>query len=120
MADYRRKLAEYNAVREPFEATASAYWTTISEKRRARFAKRRNGETITAEDYVLTQPPVYSGPPKPADPSPPEKQPRPRAPLPVVADFLSQAQEHLGSARANPRPRSTTSVPMRAWLRASA
>ena len=102
MADYRRKLAEYNAVREPFEATASAYWTTISEKRRARFAKRRNGETITAEDYVLTQPPVYSGPPKPADPSPPKKQPRPRAPLPVVADFLSQAQEHFGFSPRKP------------------
>lgn len=95
MADYRRKLAEYNAVREPFEEAASAYWSTISDKRRGRFAKRRNGEKIIAEDYVLTQPPVYSGPPKPVDPTPPEKQPKPRAPLPVVADFLSQAQEHF-------------------------
>jgi hypothetical protein len=95
MAEYRRKLAEYNAVREPFEEAASTYWTTISEKRRARFAKRRNGETITAEDYVLAQPPVYSGPSKPVDPTPPEKQPKPRAPLPVVADFLSQAREHF-------------------------
>jgi hypothetical protein len=95
MADYRRKLAEYNAVREPFEEAAAVYWTAVGDKRRARNAKRRNGETIVAEDYVLTQPPVYNGPPKPVDPSPPEKQPKPRAPLPVVADFLSQAQEHF-------------------------
>lgn len=102
MADYRRKLAEYNAVREPFEEAASAYWGTISEKRRTRFAKRRNGETIVAEDYVLTQPPVYSGPPKPHDPTPPEKQPKPRAPLPVVADFLAQAQQHFSFSPRKP------------------
>ncbi|HEX7881569.1 MAG TPA: hypothetical protein VF499_02390 [Afipia sp.] len=95
MAEYRRKLAEYTAVRQQFDETASAYWSAISDKRRARNAKRRNNEVIVAEDYVLTQPPVYAGPPKPADPSPPETPPKPRAPLPVVADFLSRAQEHF-------------------------
>lgn len=114
MADYRRKLAEYNAVREPFDEAAAAYWTAVGEKRRARFAKRRNNETIIAEDYVLTQPPVYSGPPKPADPSPPEKQPKPRAPLPVVADFLSQAQEHF---QFTPRKPSTEIDYKRAYAR---
>ncbi|MBR2121287.1 MAG: hypothetical protein V4458_02160 [Pseudomonadota bacterium] len=95
MAEYRRKLAEYTAVRQPFDEAASAYWTSISDKRRTRNAKRRNGETIVAEDYVLTQPPVYSGPPKPVDPSAPDKPPSERKPLPVVADFLSNAQEHF-------------------------
>lgn len=95
MAEYRRKLAEYNAVRQPFDEKASAYWTSISDKRRARNAKRRSGETIAAEDYVLTHPPVYSGPPKPVDPSAPAKPPSERKPLPVVADFLSNAQEHF-------------------------
>ena len=95
MAEYRRKLAEYNAVRQPFDEAASAYWTSISDKRRTRNAKWRNGETIVAEDYVLTQPPVYSGPPKPVDPSAPDKPPSERKPLPVVADFLSNAQEHF-------------------------
>ncbi len=95
MAEYRRKLAEYTAIRQQFDEEASAYWTAISDKRRVRNAKRRNGETIVAEDYVLTQPPVYSGPPKPIDPSPPEKPPTPRKPLPVVADFLSSALEHF-------------------------
>jgi hypothetical protein len=95
IAEYRRKLAEYTAVRQQFDEQASAYWSAISDKRRARNAKRRNGETIVAEDYVLTQPPVYSGPPKPIDPSAPEKPPTPRKPLPVVADFLANAREHF-------------------------
>lgn len=95
MADYHRKLAEYTAVRQQFDADASAYWSEVSDKRRARNAKRRGGHSIVAEDYVLTQPPVYSGPPKPVDPSPPEKPPTPRKPLPVVADFLRNAQEQF-------------------------
>lgn len=95
IAEYRRKHAEYTAVRQQFDEEASAYWSAISDKRRARNAKRRNGETIVAEDYVLTQPPVYSGPPKPVDPSPPSTPPTPRKPLPVVADFLANAQEHF-------------------------
>lgn len=95
MAEYRRKLADYMAVRQQFDEQASAYWSSVGDKRRARNAKRRNGETIAAEDYVLTQPPVYTGPPKPADPSAPGKPPTPRKPIPVVADFLSNAQEHF-------------------------
>lgn len=95
MDEYRRKLAEYTAIRQQFDEKASAYWSAISDKRRARNAKRRNGETIVAEDYVLTQPPVYSGPPRPVDPSAPGKPPTPRKPLPVVADFLANAQEHF-------------------------
>jgi hypothetical protein len=95
MADYRRKLAEYSAIRERFEVQASAYWSAISDKRRARNAKRRAGETIVAEDYVLTQPPVYTGPPKPVDPSAPPTPPKERRPIPVVADFLRHAKEQF-------------------------
>lgn len=95
MADYRRKLADYTAIRQQFDDQASAYWNAISDKRRARNAKRRSNETIVAEDYVLTQPPLYSGPPKPVDPSAPEKPATPRRPLPVVADFLRNAAEHF-------------------------
>lgn len=102
IAEYRRKLAEYTAVRQQFDADASDYWNAIADKRRARNAKRRNGERIVAEDYVLAQPPVYSGPPKPIDPSQPEKPPTPRKPLPVVADFLSNAREHFQFAPRKP------------------
>jgi hypothetical protein len=94
-AEYRRKLAEYTRVREAYEKVADAYWTSVSEKRRARNEKRRNNQPIVLEDYVLTQPPVYSGPPRPVDPSGrPELRP-PRPPIPVVANFLRSAAEHF-------------------------
>jgi hypothetical protein len=93
MADYRRKLEEYAAARRKYEGVAEAYWGSIAEKRRNRNAKRRNHEDILLEDYVLTQPPVYSGPPRPVDPSAAadNEPPRPRAYVPVVADFLRSA-----------------------------
>lgn len=102
MTEYRRKLAEYTAVREPFDKQAGAYWAAISDKRKIRNAKRRSGETIVAEDYVLTQPPVYTGPPKPLDPSAPPTPPAARKSLPVVADFLQNAQEHFQFAPRKP------------------
>ena len=43
-----------------------AYWDDIATKRRARMAKRRAKQATVLEDYVLTQPPVYSGPSRPA------------------------------------------------------
>jgi hypothetical protein len=95
IAEYQRKLADYTAVRARFDAEASAYWSAISDKRRARNAKRRSGEAIALEDYVLTHPPIYSGPPRPVDPSAPPTPPRERRPIPVVADFLHHAQEQF-------------------------
>src|SRR5262245_13212706 len=62
MAPYRRKLEEYTRARAAFDAAVTAYWTAITEKRRGRIAKRRNGGQIVLDDYVLTQPPVYDGP----------------------------------------------------------
>jgi hypothetical protein len=103
MAEYHRKLAAYTAAHDQFEAKASAYWTAIADKRRARNTKRRNGQAIGANDYVLTQPPVYSGPPRPIDPSEPEKPPRPRKPIPVVADFLQHAAEQFQFVPRRPR-----------------
>ncbi len=102
MADYRRKLADYTAIRARFETEASAYWSAIGDRRRARNAKRRAGETIVAEDYVLTQPPVYAGPPKPVDPSAPPVPPKERRPIPVVADFLHHAKEQFQFAPRRP------------------
>ena len=95
IAEYRRKLREYEQARAAFEAAAGAYWSSISEKRKGRNAKRRERQAITLNDYVLTQPPVYSGPKRPVSPEPEEeKPPRERKPLPVVADFLKAAAEH--------------------------
>ena len=96
IADYRRKLREYEQARAAFEEEAGAYWSAISEKRKGRNAKRRQRQTIALNDYVLAQPPLYSGPKRPVNPEPEEdKPPRERKPLPVVADFLKAAADHF-------------------------
>ena len=96
IAEYRRKLREYEQARAAFEEEAGAYWSAISEKRKGRNAKRRERQSIALDDYVLTQPPVYSGPKRPVSPEPEEeKPPRERKPLPVVADFLKAAAEQF-------------------------
>src|SRR6187431_3266081 len=94
IAEYRRKLKEYQAARAAFEQEAEPYWTAIAEKRRGRNAKRRERQAITLDDYVLTQPPLYDGPKRPVDPEP-DETPRERKPLPVVADFLKGAATHF-------------------------
>ncbi len=97
MAEYRKKLAEYKIVRQKFDDEAAIYWTSIGDKRKARYAKRRNNEKILLDDYVLTQPPAYTGPPAPIDPSapPPVEPVRPPRYIPVVADFLKNAVEQF-------------------------
>lgn len=94
MAVYRRQLEEYTRARAAFAEAATAYWTAIAEKRRVRNSKRRDQE-IALDDYVLTQPPVYSGPRKPVDPSAPIEEPAPTKAVPTVADFLQAAAEHF-------------------------
>src|SRR6516165_5114838 len=94
MAQYRRALEEYNRAWQSYTAASSAYWNQISEKRQLRNAKRARGEPISLSDYVLTQPPVYTGPPKPQHPFKPEVHP-PRIYVPVVADFVAAARQEF-------------------------
>ena len=96
IADYQARLAQYQAARGPYEADAAAYWDAVAEKRRLRNAKRRDHLAIGLDDYVLTQPPVYSGPPRPVDPRAPVEPPPERPDIPVVADFLQNAAEQFG------------------------
>ena len=95
IAEYRRKLKEYQDARAAFEEVAGPYWTSISEKRRGRNAKRRDRQTITIDDYVLTHPPLYSGPKRPVDPAPEPSEPRERKPIPVVSDLLAAAAQEF-------------------------
>src|SRR3977135_1992640 len=98
IAEYRRKLREYQRARSAFDQEAGAYWSSIAEKRRGRNAKRRERQTIALDDYVLTQPPVYSGPKRPVDPSPTPSEPaepRERKYIPVVADLLKATAEQF-------------------------
>ena len=96
ITDYQAKLAQYEVARATYDAEASAYWDAIAEKRRARNTKRREHLPIGLEDYVLTQPPVYSGPARPIDPHAPAQPPPERPEIPVVADFLKNAAEQFG------------------------
>jgi hypothetical protein len=96
IADYQARLAQYQAARSAYEADATAYWDAVAEKRRARNAKRRDHLPIGLDDYVLGQPPVYTGPPRPIDPHAPAPPPPERPEIPVVADFLKNAVEQFG------------------------
>jgi hypothetical protein len=91
MAKYRQELEAYLQAREAYEAAAKTYWSSITEKRRSRNGKRARGTALSLDDYVLDQPPVYSGPPKPHDPAKPPEPPQPPPYVPVVADFLAAA-----------------------------
>jgi hypothetical protein len=94
MEQYRRALDAYNAAHDRYTAVADAYWSSISAKRKSRNAKRAAGEALSIDDYVLDQPPVYTGPPKPRNPLKPET-PEHRAAVPVVADFVAAAQQQF-------------------------
>jgi hypothetical protein len=94
VAQYRHALEEYNGARQVYAAVAGAYWRSITEKRQLRNSKRAHGEALALDDYVLDQPPVYTGPSKPRNPLQPEAPTRPPY-VPVVADFLAAAQQEF-------------------------
>src|ERR1700726_1101844 len=103
IAGYRVKLREYQEARGAFEEEAGAYWTSIADKRRGRNAKRRREhQPIGLDDYVLTQPPTYTGPKRPVNPQPEPSPPRERKPIPVVADLLKAAAEQFQFAPQRP------------------
>jgi hypothetical protein len=95
MAEYRRKLRDYTLASQSYESEAAAYWSTVVDKRRERSNKRRNSQSVALDDYVLTQPPVYTGPPRPIDPSAPDKpppQPRDKKYVPTIPEMLDSAR----------------------------
>ena len=90
MDQYRRALDAYDSAHTLYAAASTAYWHEIAAKRQLRNAKRARGEPLSIDDYVLTQPPVYTGPPKPRNPLKPVV-PAPPPYVPVVTDFLAAA-----------------------------
>ena len=101
---HRGAIEAYLHARRAYEDEASAYWQSVADKRRGRNAKRRNNETIALDDYVLTQPPVYTGPPRPPGYIPPRHDPvQPALPIPGIADFLKAAAEHYGFVPDRPK-----------------
>ena len=95
--DHRRRLRDYALAWQSFESQATAYWNEITEKRRTRQIKRRNGQAITLDDYVLTQPPVYGGPPRQFDAAAPDRPPSARDTkyVPTIPEMLASAQKYF-------------------------
>jgi hypothetical protein len=98
MAAYRAKLEQYLRARATYDHAADAYWNTVSAKRKQRNIKRRDHIAIKLDDYVLTQPPTYTGPRRPINPAGPGPLPgeREKPRIPVVADLLDAAREQFG------------------------
>jgi len=103
LADYQTKLAQYLQARQAYDAEADVYWNAVIEKRRVRNAKRRDHNAIELSDYVLTQPPLYTGPPRPINPAAPGPEPGERPPIPLIADFLNAATEQFGFVPQRPQ-----------------
>jgi hypothetical protein len=105
LTEYEHKLAQYERIHGAYMREHEAYWDAVSDKRKLRNAKRRQHEAMRLDDYVLTQPPVYSGPPKPVSPLPPPPPPPvpPKPEIPVAADFLQAAREQWGFVPELPR-----------------
>jgi hypothetical protein len=93
----KAKIDEYLAAKTAFEKKLDAYWDDIAAKRRARMTKRRAKQEIVLEDYVLTQPPVYDGPSRPAGMPAPRREPKDvrLPPIPRAAEFIRAAKEHF-------------------------
>jgi hypothetical protein len=91
IAAYKRALAEYLQAHDAFLTIDRGYWQSVKQERASRISKRAHGERVALDDYVLTQPPKYTGPPRPVNPEAPQEKP-PRAYIPVVADFLAAAK----------------------------
>jgi len=103
-ANYQRKLSQYVLERRKYDDLSKTYWDSITVKRRIRSQKRITNQAILLEDYVLTQPPVYSGPEKPIDPSASTPEaPQLKKYIPVVADFLKAALEQFQFIPLRPR-----------------
>ena len=100
---YIAQMAAYQRANAAYNVAARKYWQKISSVRSKRRRKRARGGRITLSDYVLKQPPEFTGPPKPERPSflPPLKRKvrgtrRRGRPLPMVPDFLRYAKQRFG------------------------
>jgi hypothetical protein len=93
----------YVQARIAFHNETEVYWQSIGEKRGVRIAKRRNGEPVVLGDYVLEQPPVYSGPPRPPGYVPRPSLKRSPASFPTVPEFLAAAERQYNFVPDRPK-----------------
>ena len=111
MREYEAKLADYTKAMQDFEEQSSKYWALVAEKRRLRNGKHSRQEEVVLTDYILDQPPVYSGPPKPIDPSaplPPRNHHRRRGSSPLSRISSRPPRRTSASCRSSRRLRSNS------------
>ncbi len=94
-------LRAYEGARAAYARRVDLYWRLAELKRKKRKAKIAAGRPTTIDDYVQEQPPAYDGPQRPDEimallPKPPKLAVPPHAPVPVVADFLREADAVYG------------------------
>jgi hypothetical protein len=94
-------LKAYESARASYARRVDVYWRLVELKRRKRKAKIAAGKPVTVEDYVKEQPPVYNGPKRPDEimallPKPPKPPVEAHAPIPVLADFIREADAVYG------------------------
>jgi hypothetical protein len=97
----QQTLKAYEAARLSYTRHVDQYWRQAELKRKKRRAKLATGKAVTAADYVKEQPPVYKGPKRPDEimamlPKPPPAPVEERPYIPVVADFLNEAENIYG------------------------
>jgi hypothetical protein len=98
-ATYETQLSAYKASRAPFEDATDKYWQSIADKRSTRRTKRSNHQEITEDDFILQNPPEYTGPAEPLVPTFMEAElgnitqdASSVAKRPAIDDFLSAAK----------------------------
>lgn len=94
-------LKAYEAARIAHDRHVDQYWRQVELKRKRRKIKQAAGKPISAADYVEEQPPAYKGPKRPDEimamlPKPPKPPVEERPTIPVVNDFLREAEENYG------------------------
>ncbi|MEZ5900246.1 MAG: hypothetical protein R3D51_12230 [Hyphomicrobiaceae bacterium] len=99
------ELQAWKAARRAHEHHLDVYWDKVEDKRQARKKKRSRTVLFTADDYVMTLPPSYTGP-KLSNAlaakyskfltSQEEAAPSPSSSLPVVSDYLGAAKRVYG------------------------
>jgi hypothetical protein len=60
--EQRRLYADWVVARASFDTQQDAYWAAVSARRTERRRKMGAGIPVTAADFVMQQPPKYSGP----------------------------------------------------------
>jgi hypothetical protein len=94
-------LKAYEAARIAHDRHVDQYWRQVELKRKRRKVKQSSGKPVSAVDYVKEQPPVYKGPKRPDEimallPRPPKPPVEERPAIPIVNDFLREAEENYG------------------------